>query len=245
MVLGSGLGVLLDRLEDVRSTTHAELGLPVPAVAGHKGVFALGRVHGAPVLLVSGRVHLYEGYAPSDVVAGVRALARWGVGRLVLTNAAGSCRPDWAPGSLVRMTDHIDMTHGNPLVGPNRDDLGPRFPDLTHAYDPALGAQADALALELGIPLQRGVYAAMRGPSYETPAEVRMLGRMGADVVGMSTVPEVIAAVHAGMRVLAFSVVSNYGSGLTDEPADHASVTRVVGQAAPPLAELVARLVSA
>ena len=245
VVLGSGLGELLSRLDDARRTTHAALGLPVPAVAGHQGIFALGRLQGAPVLLVSGRVHLYEGYPPADVVAGVRALARWGIEKLVLTNAAGSCRPDWAPGTLVRMTDHIDLTNGNPLVGRNRDDLGPRFPDLSRAYDPELGAQADVLAEQLGVSLERGVYAAMRGPSYETAAEVRMLGRIGADVVGMSTVPEVIAAVHAGLRVLAFSVVSNYGTGLGKAPTNHAAVTRIVSQAAAPLAELVARLVAA
>lgn len=244
VVLGSGLGVLLDRLDGVVRVPHSVLGLPSPGVAGHQGLHALGTLGGARVLLVSGRLHLYEGHPPATVVAGVRALARWGVKRLVLTNAAGSCRPDWAPGTLMRLVDHIDFTGGNPLVGPNRDDLGPRFPDLSRAYDPGLGARADALAAELGVPLQRGVYAAMRGPSYETAAEVRMLGRVGADVVGMSTVPEVIAAVHAGLKVVGFSVVSNYGTGLTDEAADHADVTRVVSQAVAPLADLVARLVA-
>lgn len=245
MVLGSGFGSLTDRLTGTRHVSHAELGLPQPAVAGHAGRFVQGRLDGVPVAVVSGRVHLYEGHAPADVVAYVRALAGWGVRRLVLTNAAGSLRMDWPPGTLMRMTDHIDMTGGgNPLVGPNRDDLGPRFPDLSRAYTPALGARVDALAERMGIPLQRGVYACMRGPSYETPAEIRMLRVLGADVVGMSTVPEVIAAAHAGLEVVAFSVVSNYGSGLTDEVADHADVTRVVGQAAAPLADLLIALVT-
>ncbi|NOY26452.1 MAG: purine-nucleoside phosphorylase [Oligoflexia bacterium] len=244
VVLGSGLGVLLDRLVAPTTASHTELGLPSPGVAGHAGVHAVGLLGGTRVLLVSGRLHLYEGHRPATVVADVRAMARWGVQKLVLTNAAGSCRPDWGPGTLMRLTDHINMAGANPLVGPNRDDLGPRFPDLARAYDPDLGASADALALELGVPLRRGVYAAMRGPSYETAAEVAMLHRLGADVVGMSTVPEVIAAVHAGMAVAAFSVVSNYGTGLTDEAADHAMVTRVVSQATAPLADLVARLVA-
>lgn len=221
---------------------HAELGLPAPTIAGHAGIHAVGTLGGKRVLLVSGRCHLYEGHPPSTVVAGVRAMARWGVGTLVLTNAAGSCRPDWLPGTLVRLTDHIDMTGGNPLVGPNIEALGPRFPDLSRAYHPELALQIDRLAGELGIPLQRGVYAAMRGPSYETAAEVRMLGRMGADLVGMSTVPEVIAGVHAGLRVAAFSVVSNLGTGLHHDVADHADVTRVVAAAAAPLGRLIERL---
>ncbi len=244
MVLGSGFGALQDRLEDPVRVSHGDLGLPQPGVSGHAGAVVVGRLSGRPLAIVSGRVHLYEGHPPDQVVAYVRALAGWGVKNLVLTNAAGSLRTDWAPGTLMRMTDHIDFTGGNPLVGPNRDDIGPRFPDLTDAYDKPLGARIDSLAAELVIPLRRGVYVAMRGPSYESPAEVRMLRILGADVVGMSTVPEVIAAVHAGMRVAAFSVVSNYGAGLTDEAADHAAVTRVVAGAAAPLVELLARLVA-
>ncbi len=245
MVLGSGFGSLTDRLEGTRSATHADLGLPQPGVAGHSGQILNGSLDGVPLAIVSGRVHLYEGYAPADVVAYVRALAGWGVRRVVFTNAAGSLRLDWPPGTLMRMVDHIDMSGGgNPLVGPNRDDLGPRFPDLTRAYTPALGARIDALAEQMGIPLRQGVYASMRGPSYETPAEIRMLGILGADVVGMSTVPEVIAAAHAGLEVAAFSVVSNFGCGLTDEVANHADVTRVVAGATAPLAELLIALVT-
>ncbi len=242
VVLGSGLGFLIERLAQPVQVPHAELGLPAPTIAGHAGVHAVGLLGGQRVLLVSGRCHLYEGHPADTVVAGVRAMARWGVRTLVLTNAAGSCRPDWLPGTLVRLTDHINMTGCNPLVGPNLDELGPRFPDMSRAYDPELGAQIDSHAQQLGVALQRGVYAAMRGPSYETAAEVRMLGRMGADLVGMSTVPEVIAAVHAGLRVAAFSVVSNLGTGLAAEAADHADVTRVVAAASEPLGRLIERL---
>lgn len=241
MVLGSGLGVLEDRLVDAQVASHEELGLPVPAIAGHAGLVAVGSLGGARVALVSGRVHLYEGHVPHAVVRYVRALALWGVQELVLTNAAGSLRLDWTPGTVVRLVDHIDMTGGNPLVGPNCADLGPRFPDLAHAYDRDLGARLDELARDTGTALEHGIYVAMRGPSYETPAEVRMLGRLGADLVGMSTVPEVIAAVHAGLRVAAFSVVSNMGCGLTDAPTDHDALTRTVAAATGPLAELLAR----
>lgn len=236
--------MLEEQLDDRVVVPHAELGLPAPTVAGHAGHVAMGTLGGVRVALVSGRVHLYEGHPPQDVVRYVRGLAGWGVRQLVLTNAAGSLRLDWTPGTVVRLVDHIDFTGGNPLVGPNRDDLGPRFPDLTHAYDPGLGAVLDGLAAEAGIALQRGIYVAMRGPSYETPAEVRMLRALGADLVGMSTVPEVIAAAHAGMSVAAFSVVSNLGCGLTDEEADHAEVTRIVGEATAPLAALLARWVA-
>lgn len=242
VVLGSGLGFLVDRLAEARKVPHAALGLPAPGIAGHAGVVAAGRLGGARVLLLSGRVHLYEGWSAAQVALPTRALAAWGVSTVIYTNAAGSCRPDWPPGTLVRLVDHINMTGDNPLVGPNLDALGPRFPDLSRAYDPALGRRIDELAARLGVPLQRGVYAAMRGPSYETAAEVRMLGRLGADLVGMSTVPEVIAAVHAGLRVAAFSVVSNLGTGLVDEVADHAAVTRVVEAASAPLGRLIEAL---
>ncbi|MCB9777980.1 MAG: purine-nucleoside phosphorylase [Alphaproteobacteria bacterium] len=243
LVLGSGLGVLIDQLADAAQCSHADLGLPAPGVKGHAGCVAVGTLGGARVALLSGRVHLYEGHAPADVVAYVRALARWGVHTLVLTNAAGSARADWAPGTVVRLTDHIDFTHGNPLVGPNRDDLGPRFPDLSSVYEPGLGARIDELALARGVALERGVYVAMRGPSFETPAEVRMCRILGADVIGMSTVPEAIAAVHAGLRVAAFSVVSNYGAGLVDEAPDHDAVTATVSASVGPLAGLLAELV--
>ena len=177
-------------------------------------------------------------------VRAVRAMAAWGVEILVMTSAVGSLHVGLQPGDLVRITDHINLMGINPLVGPNIDELGPRFPDMAAAYDPELGAHADQVALELGFEMVQGVYAAVRGPSFETPAEVRMLAKVGASVVGMSVVPETIAAVHAGIRVLTIAIVSNDGTGLSDEPPNHEDVTATVGRATDRLCPIVERLIS-
>lgn len=243
VVLGSGLSGLLDDLSDARSAEYEALLLPSPGVEGHAGRASVGRLGGARVALLGGRCHVYEGHPLERVVYAVRAMRLWGVQKLVLTSAVGSLDPEMGPGSLLRITDHINLMGRNPLVGPNLDQLGERFPDMGRAYDPALGALADAVAAEQGVPLYRGVYAAMLGPSYETPAEIRMLRIIGASVVGMSTVPEVIAARHAGLRVAAFSVVSNHAAGLKDEVLSHEDVKRVVAEAGPRLSRLVAGLV--
>jgi purine-nucleoside phosphorylase len=239
IVLGSGLGGLLDRVEDASSCTYEEIGLPRTTVTGHAGRLVVGRLGEVRIAMLSGRAHSYEGHPLEVVVRGVRAMAGWGVKNLVMTSAVGSLHTGLQPGDLVRITDHINLMGINPLVGPNIDELGLRFPDVSEAYNPELGALAEAEAVRQGVSLERGVYAAVRGPSYETPAEVRMLGKMGGHVVGMSVVPETLAAVHAGLKVLVIAVVSNPGTGLTDEPPAHDQVTAVVGRAAGRLGGLI------
>ncbi len=223
LVAGTGLGGLAGMLAGRRDMPTREIpGFPAATAPSHAGRLVFGRLDGSgqgaggnagrdgrPVALLSGRLHLYEGHAASDVAFGVRLLAALGVTRLILTNAAGALDPHFAPGGLMRITDHINLTGRNPLVGPNDERLGPRFPDMCRAYSPRLGAVADACALTLGLRLERGVYAGVLGPSLETPAETRMLRLLGADAVGMSTVAEVIAARHLGMEVLAVSCLTN------------------------------------
>ncbi len=232
VVLGSGLGAFAERLENAVVIPCAEIPeLPVPRVAGHPGRLVLGEIAAAggrvAVAVLQGRVHLYEGWGAEDSSFGVRMLCRLGVEALVLTNAAGAIRADLEPGDLVRITDHINLSGHNPLVGPNDERLGPRFPDLSHAYDPALGERLEACARRLGIPLGTGVYACMAGPSYETPAEIRMLRTLGADLVGMSTVSEVVAASHQRVPACALSVVSNKAAGLSERPLSHTDVAAI------------------
>jgi purine-nucleoside phosphorylase len=243
IVLGSGLGGLLDRVEDAESVSFPEIGLPQTGVSGHAGHLVVGKLDGERIAMLSGRLHTYEGHPLEVVVRAVRGMAAWGVKRLVMTSAVGSLHTGLQPGDLVRITDHINLMGINPLVGPNIDELGPRFPDVSTAYCPALASLAEAEAMRQGIALQQGVYAAVRGPSYETPAEVRMLAKLGGHVVGMSVVPETLAAVHAGMQVLVIAVVSNPGTGLTDEPPAHDQVTAVVGRSAARLGALIAGVV--
>ncbi len=237
MVLGSGLGPVATALGVEQSHGYEEFGLPGTGVAGHAGrigVDAKGRV-----AVLQGRLHAYEGHPAEFVVANVRAMAAWGVKQIFFTSAVGSLHAEVGPGSLVRVTDHMNLMGWNVLTGPNRDDLGPRFPDLTEAYSVRLGTELEAVAEGLGVAVGRGVYAGMSGPSYETPAEIRMLGRLGGDVVGMSLVPEVTAAVHAGVEVIALAVVSNLGSGLSAEPLDHSDVTATVGKTTNEVVRLV------
>ncbi len=227
VVLGSGLGGFAESLEDVRSLDAAEVpGWPVSTVEGHNGKLHLGRVEGRRVIVLQGRVHYYEGHPIDQVVFPVRVLSRLGVAVLILTNAAGGIRPDLRPGGFMVITDHINWMGVNPLIGPNDPEFGPRFPDLSAAYDRELIETAETCAAELGIELARGVLAATSGPSYETAAEVRMLRTCGADAVCMSTVPETIAAVHMGMRVLGISCISNPAAGLGCAPLSHDEVRR-------------------
>ncbi len=224
VVLGSGLGAFGDGLGDLLRIPYAEIPhLPRASIPGHPGNLCLGTVGGVRVACLQGRVHLYEGHPPSAVVLGVRLLAELGCRAVLLTNAAGGIGEGLAPGSLLVITDHLNLMGVNPLVGPN-DPAGPRFPDLTRAYDPDLVAAAERAARAVGVPLARGVYAATLGPSYETPAEVRMLRALGADAVGMSTVPEVIALRHRGVRVGAMSCITNLAAGLGPSVLDHAEV---------------------
>lgn len=233
IVLGSGLSPLRARLRGATAPVpYAQLGLPTPGVHGHGGEAVLGHLGEARVLLMSGRVHAYEGRALEEVVRATRAAGLWGAKRLIFTAAVGSTRRELVPGTLVRLTDHINLTGLNPLRGPNDDRLGPRFPDISAAYNPVLGGHLDEALAATGGPWSRGVYCWTGGPSYESPAEVRMVALLGGDLVGMSTVPEVIAGAQLGLRMGAVAVVSNLGAGLAEEPLTHEDVTRVVGEAA-------------
>ncbi|MBV9268165.1 MAG: purine-nucleoside phosphorylase, partial [Acidobacteriaceae bacterium] len=223
VVLGSGLGAFTDSLiHSLRIPYNQIPGMPTATAAGHAGQLVIGTLgangHGSVDLAVmSGRFHQYEGYSARDVVTGVRLLGRMGVERLVLTNAAGGVNPAYAKGALVLISDHMNLQGTNPLTGPNDPALGPRFPDMTEAYSLELRQLARGVAAELDIDLQEGVYAAVPGPSYETPAEIRFLRIIGADLVGMSTVAETIAANHMGMEVLGISCVTNMAAGLSGE----------------------------
>lgn len=218
LVLGSAQAAFAASLEDPVSIPYSEIpGWPSPSVPGHSGTLIAGRCGPAPLAVMSGRVHLYEGWTPQQVTFGVRVLGLLGVKTLILTNAAGGINPSYRPGLHVLITDHINLQGTNPLCGPNDDTLGPRFPDLSRAYDPGLLDLARGAARECGIPVGEGVYAALLGPSFETPAEIRYLRSIGADLAGMSTVPEVIVARHMGLRVLAISTVTNMAAGLQQQ----------------------------
>jgi purine-nucleoside phosphorylase len=225
VVLGSGLGAFGDSLEGLTRVPYGDLPhMPAPAVVGHAGNFCFGHVQGVPVVCMQGRVHLYEGHAVETVVLGVRTMARLGVRCVLLTNAAGGLDPSWSSGDLMVLSDHLNLTGTSPLVGPNEDEIGPRFPDMTSAYDPALRAFLHEVARDAGVALREGVYAGLVGPQYETPAEIRMLRTLGADAVGMSTVLEVIALRHMGVRVGALSCITNLAAGIAGRPLDHADV---------------------
>lgn len=226
LVLGSGLGAFAGGLEERLAIPFSKIPhFPLSTgVVGHAGELVLGRVGSTPVAVLSGRVHLYEGHRPADVVFPARLLARLGVGSVVLTNAAGGIRRSFRPGNLMVLSDHINALGANPLTGVNEEALGPRFPDMSTAYDPKLRALAKRTARALRIPLREGVYLATTGPSYETPAEIRAFARWGADAVGMSTVPETIALRHAGVRVLGISTITNMAAGILPRPLVHEEV---------------------
>lgn len=227
VVLGSGLGAFAQQLHARQAIPYAELPyFPSVGVKGHAGELVVGqtRPDGPRIVAMSGRVHLYEGFSAAQVVHPVRALQQWGLKALVFTNAAGGIAPGFVPGDLMLITDHINLTGKNPLTGPADLRLGPRFPDMSAAYDPALCSVLRAAAREVGIPLREGVYAGLAGPSYETPAEIRMLSVLGGQAVGMSTVCEVIAARHAGLRVAGISCITNLAAGLSPEPLDHTDI---------------------
>lgn len=244
ITLGSGLGGLAEEFEDPVWVPYAELpGWPPPTVEGHAGEAVIGTLDGAPALGLRGRVHLYEGGDPARTAFYVRVLAALEVPVLFLSNAAGAIRDEFEPGDLMLVTDHINLTGRSPLIGPVFGDE-PRFPDMTAAYDPKLCDTVRAAAEALGIPLREGVYAAVHGPSYETPAEIRMLRVLGADAVGMSTVPEVIAARAAGLRCVAVSCLTNYAAGVTGRPLVHEEVLETGARAQAAFQRLVATSVS-
>ncbi len=225
VVLGSGLGGFADELSDRSECPYTAIPhWPRSTAIGHAGKLVFGSVDGTPVAVMAGRVHLYEGYTQAQVTFGVRVLAQLGVQTFVFTNAAGGINMDYSRGALVLITDHLNLQGSNPLAGPNDDSLGPRFPDMSEAYSSELRRVAKEVAAGLGIRLHEGVYAAMLGPSYETPAEIRYLRTIGADLVGMSTVPEVIAANHMGRRCLAISCVTNMAAGILPQKISHEEV---------------------
>ena len=225
LVLGSGLGSFADTLKGAVRIPYSEIpGMPVSAVAGHAGQLVIGTAEGVRCVAMQGRVHLYEGHDPAEVVFGLRVMLQLGARTVVVTNAAGASNPALEPGDLMLIDDHLNLTGRTPLLGPNDDALGPRFPDMSRAYDPELRALARKVAEQQGIALRSGVYAGLLGPSYETPAEIRMMQHLGADAVGMSTVLETIAARHAGARVLGISCITNKGAGLSAQLLDHSEV---------------------
>ncbi len=231
LILGSGLGAFADKLGGATRIDYAEIpGFPQSKVAGHKGCLVLGERAGVRCVAMQGRVHMYEGHSAATVAFPARVLVALGAKVLIITNAAGGLNPHWNPGTLMLIRDHIDMLRDHALRGPNDDRLGPRFPDMTHAYAPELRALVKEAAAGKGIALEDGVYVAMPGPTYETPAEVQMLQRLGADATGMSTVPEVIVARHMGARVIGISCITNHAAGITGEALSHDEVTETASR---------------
>jgi purine-nucleoside phosphorylase len=244
IILGTGLGGLGREIEVETRVPYGDIpGFPLSTVESHAGQLLLGRLGGRPVVAMQGRFHRYEGYDLRQVTFPVRVMHALGVRTLIVSNACGGMNPLWAPGELMLISDHINLLGDNPLVGPNDERLGSRFPDMSAPYDPGLRALARSLALELGIVLREGVYVAVAGPNLETRAEYRMLRALGADVVGMSTVPEVIVANHQGMRVLGLSIITDQCLPDALEPADISRILATAGRAEPELTRLVTTLV--
>lgn len=240
LILGSGLGMVADAVEDAVAVPYAAIpGFPQPTVSGHAGRLVLGRLGGQPVAVLQGRVHAFEGQGFGALATAIRALKLAGAEMLILTCAAGSLRPEVGPGRLMLIADHLNLLGTNPLVGPNDERFGPRFPSLTDAWDPRLRQRMRAAAGRLGVPLAEGVYAAWLGPSFETPAEIRMFRLLGADAAGMSTVPDCIIARHCGLAVVGCAVITNLGVGLSDGPVDHDQTLTAAGAAAITLTRLV------
>lgn len=242
IVLGSGLGAVADAVQDAVSLPYAELpGFPQGSVAGHARTLHLGTLAGVPVAVLQGRAHLYEGVEPAALRVPIRTLRGLGAEAVLLTNAAGSLRADVPPGRLMALSDHINLMGTNPLIGPNDDEVGPRFVAMGATYDPALRAGLHAAASAEGIALAEGVYLAVTGPTFETPAEIRAFGVLGADAVGMSTVPEAIVAAHCGLRVAAVSCITNLAEGLGDEELSHEGTLAAAAVGAQDLARLIPR----
>lgn len=240
IVLGSGLGAFGDQIQVEQTLSYHELeGFPVSTVKGHKGQFLFGYIGEVPVVLMQGRVHFYEGYTISDVVLPIRLMKLMGAHTLFLTNASGGINPAFHPGGLMMLTDHVSIFAPNPLIGENIKELGTRFPDMSQVYDLELQKILTDTAEENGIELFEGVYAQLTGPSFESPAEIRMLGKLGVDAVGMSTVVEAIVANHMGMRICGVSCISNMAAGISENPLTHEEVQEAADQAAPQFEKLV------
>ncbi len=244
IVLGSGLGAFADELDNPIEIPYGEIPeWPRSTAIGHAGKLVFGNVGQVQVVCMAGRVHMYEGYSAAQAAFGVRQFGRLGVQSLILTNAAGGINLSYKQGGLVLISDHINLQGTNPLLGPNDDSLGPRFPDMSEAYSTVYRDMAKQVAAELGIELNEGVYAAMLGPSYETPAEIRYLRAIGADLVGMSTVPEAIVASHMGMRTLAISCVTNMAAGVLPQKIDHQEVLDTGAQVRDTLVRLLKNVI--
>lgn len=232
IVLGSGLGIYIDQIQNKTIIPYETIPhFKRTSVEGHSGALIIGEVNGVTVAALQGRLHSYEGYAMEDIVLPVRTIAALGLEYLFLTNASGGINADFHPGDLVTITDHINLSGRNPLVGPNIPELGPRFPDMGNAYDKGLREVLHEVAKRQKVNLKNGVYCSVLGPTYETPAEIRMLRVIGADLVGMSTVPEVIAANHLGLKVAGVACVTNYAAGIKEEKLSHADVKLVAEKA--------------
>jgi purine-nucleoside phosphorylase len=242
VILGSGLGAFADSLERPVAIEYSQLpGFPTSSVVGHAGRLVLGYRGQTPIVAMQGRVHFYEGYQPWQVAFPTRVLARLGIKHLTVTNAAGGINVGFKVGDLMAITDHLNLTGYNPLIGPNTEALGPRFPDMSHAYDGAALEILRGAARAEGVSLQQGVYVGLSGPSYETPAEIRMLRTLGGDAVGMSTVPEVIIAAHMGLKVTGISCITNLAAGVSAKKLSHDDVSETAQWAMGPLARLLGR----
>ena len=245
VVLGSGLGGVADAVTDSVEISYGDIPhFPVSTVEGHAGKLIIGKLGGVDVLLMKGRFHFYEGYDMQEITLPVRVFSLLGIQSLILTNAAGGAREDLQPGTLMIINDHINLMGDNPLRGANDERFGPRFPDMTNIYTPACIELAREAAQEMDLQLAEGVYLGLRGPCYETPAEVRMLAKLGGDALGMSTVPEAIVARHCGMNILAFSCITNQAAGMSGQEITHAEVMEIGERAGRQLAELIVRIVS-
>jgi purine-nucleoside phosphorylase len=243
LVLGSGLGAFADSLSGATRIPYREIPhFPIATAIGHRGELVLGTAGDTAVAVMNGRVHCYEGYSPAQVVFPVRVLGRLGIKVLIMTNAAGSVNVNYKPGELMIISDHINYMGINPLIGPNEDQLGPRFFDMSEAYDPKLQEAAERACSKVGMTVRRGVYIAFNGPSYETPAEIKASRVLGADAVGMSTVPEVIAARHIGIRVLAISCITNMAAGVIKKKLDHREVLQVAEKVKAGLLDVLGRV---
>lgn len=245
LILGSGLGVLGDHIENAVVIAYEDIPhFPVSTVEGHAGELMIGSISGKSVVLMRGRFHMYEGYGPELTAFPVRVMKALGVQALVVTNAAGGINLEFASGNLMLISDHLNLTGKNPLIGANEEELGARFPDMSEAYSKRLRTIANKVAAEKGIGLVEGVYAGLLGPSYETPAEIRMLRILGADAVGMSTVAEVIAARHSGIEVVGISCISNMAAGILDQPLSHVEVMETTDRVKSQFLELVTSLIA-
>lgn len=231
IILGSGLGAIADSIQDQLIIKYSDIeGFPTSTVTGHKGQMIIGKINKQEVLCMQGRFHLYEGYQPSVIKDVIGALKVAGITKLIITNAAGSLNFDIAPGKIMLITDHINLSGRNPLIGPNDENIGPRFVDMTEAYDHKLTQRFKELARQLKISLHTGTYLMVTGPNFETPAEIKAFRTLGADAVGMSTVPEVISAAYYGIKTVALSVITNFGAGMQNEKLSHEQTLTTAAQ---------------